>query len=256
MAFRGDDLTMESATYVNGARPQFHGINYRDFIEEVVRRKKARTYLEVGVCFGDTLAKIDCDAIGVDPQFNFNLNPVGKKRRLHLFQMTSDEFFRDYDPRKILGQPLDTAFLDGLHLFEFLLRDFMNTEAACLPNSLIMLDDCFPANTEMAERTPAPEKRQDQQLASWWTGDVWKLLPILQEYRPDLKIVCADTPLTGNVMITNLDPLSTALRDNYLKIVDQYINIELTNIRFQELYETNEIVSTSTILESIEEPAA
>lgn len=241
---------MEIATNISEHRPEHQGVHYRTFIEEVVRRKKARTYLEIGVCTGETIAKIDCDSIGVDPAFAFTHNPVGKKRRLHLFQMTSDEFFRDYDPRQILGQPLDVAFLDGLHLFEFLLRDFISTEAASLPNSLIMLDDCFPLNIEMAERYPAPEKRQDKRYADWWTGDVWKLLPILQEYRPDLRIICVDTPPTGNVMVTCLDPTSTVLRDNYFKIIDQFINTDLIDGRFQEFHGSHQLTSTATILDS------
>lgn len=87
-----------------------NGVGFRDFIAHMVRMKHARTYIEVGVRNGATLAMVDCDAIGVDPFFQFNTNPMGKKRALHLFQETSDEFFRDRDVKAILGKPIDVVF--------------------------------------------------------------------------------------------------------------------------------------------------
>ena len=59
--------------------------------------------------------------------------------------MTSDEFFAKFDPRDALGSKIDLAFLDGQHLFEYVLRDFMNTEAVCEENSFILLHDCSPS---------------------------------------------------------------------------------------------------------------
>ncbi len=33
----------------------------------------------------------------------------------------------------------------------------------------------------------------------YWTGDVWKLIPILQRYRPDLQLTLFDAPPSGLV---------------------------------------------------------
>ena len=36
---------------------------------------------------------------------------------------------------------MDLAFIDGLHLFEFSLRDFMNVEKLAHPGSVVVFDD-------------------------------------------------------------------------------------------------------------------
>jgi hypothetical protein len=173
------------------------GAFFRDFVSHVVSAKRARVYLEVGVRDGATLTRIDCDSIGVDPFFQLSMNPMARKRRLQLFQETSDEFFRDRDVQQVAGGPIDVIFLDGLHQFEFLLRDFINSERVADRSGVIMLDDCLPVNVEMTERVHRSAERVDRVHADWWTGDVWKLLPILRRYRPDLHVTAVDTSLQG-----------------------------------------------------------
>ena len=139
------------------------------------------------------------------------------------FQMTSDDFFAKYDPKVLLGGTIDFAFLDGLHWFEFLLRDFINVEKHARRNSLVLMHDCIPTDTYIARR-----EVHDRGLAAysphlgWWAGDVWKTAAILLKYRPDLCIYGCKASPTGLLVITNLDPTSTALRDNYSKLVDEY----------------------------------
>ena len=221
---------------------------FRDFVARMVQSKRARTYLEIGVRDGSTLVLVDCASIGVDPSFQFTLNPMGKKPSLHLFQMTSDEFFKSHDVVEILGRPLDVVFLDGLHQFEYLLRDFYNSERSSHRDGLIMLDDCLPVNSEMTERTHNPAGRANQDLASWWTGDVWKMLPILRKFRPDLQIALVDTSPTGNVCVVNLDPTSTVLRDRYFDIVAEFAGIAMDDQLLVQLYRDNHVVEASTIL--------
>ena len=69
-----------------------------------------------------------------------------------MYQITSDAFFKDVDAISSLGGSPDIAFLDGMHLFEFLLRDFYNTESICDPSSVMILHDCLPLNEAMAHR--------------------------------------------------------------------------------------------------------
>ena len=224
------------------------GVSYREYIFKVVEAKSARGYLEIGVRDGETLTLIEAPSIGVDPQFLINTNAMGKKKRLCLFQMTSDEFFREYDARLVLGSAIDVVFLDGLHQFEYLLRDFMNSEAICHRDSVIMLDDCLPNNAEMTERYFNPEARAHAETSHWWTGDVWKVVKILKEYRPDLHIVAADTQPTGNVSVTNLDPASTVLRDNYFKILADYLALPSDDKEIESYYESLDVVATAKIL--------
>ena len=69
---------------------------------------------------------------------------------------------------------------------------------------------------------------------SFWTGDVWKIVLILKRYRPDLSLFNLDGCLTGLLCVTNLDPNSTVLQDNYQKIIDEYLNINFDDIKQNE----------------------
>ena len=229
-------------------RKLLKGPAYREFVRAVVQQKAARNYLEVGVHNGSTLALIDCPAIGVDPAFVFDRNPVGRKRVMHLYQMGSDEYFRDHDPRAVFGSPVDVAFLDGMHQFEYLLRDFMNTERVCDRNGVIMMDDCMPVNLEMTERKHRPEQRKDKGIAGWWTGDVWKVVSILREYRPDLRITPVDVTPTGSIVVSNLDPSSTVLADAYFEIMDRFAALEMDEAAFETYWTVNKPVPASALL--------
>lgn len=232
------------------ARKRLGSLSYRDFVRQVVELKRARNYLEVGVYNAACLSKINVPAIGVDPNFGLEFNPVGGKRVLHLYQMTSDEFFRDHDPRRIFGAPVDVAFLDGMHLFEYLLRDFINTERVCDRDGVVLLDDCLPVNLEMTERQHRPQARKDKAVAGWWTGDVWKVVSILREYRPDLRITPVDAAPTGSIVVSNLDPSSTLLKDAYFEIVDRFAQVELQPDGFEAYWEANRPVPAAELIEN------
>jgi hypothetical protein len=240
-----DQITAPQAPPV---RKPLSGPLYRNFIWELLKRKNARNYMEIGVRDGGTIVNAVCPTIGVDPNFAFRVNPVGQKKALHLFQMTSDDFFRDYDPRAFFGGPIDMAFLDGLHQFEYLLRDFINTERCCGRDSVILLDDCLPINIEMTERTHRPELRVDAQISNWWTGDVWKVVSILRRYRPDLRITPVDVQPTGSIVVSNLNPESRVLYDGYFEILDEFAKIEITQEVFDGYWAENAPVQVDAIL--------
>lgn len=198
------------------------GVPYLDFFATLHTHLAPRTYLEVGTSTGSSLALVNCDAIAVDPQFQLQVDGSGNRKRTFLFQMPSDAFFGAEDVPNLFGRPVDLAFLDGMHRFEFLLRDLIGTEAACHARSLILLHDCMPLNPRMALRQWLPGGPTEGETTNFWTGDVWKLLPILKEYRPDLRIHMLDCPPTGLVAISRVDPASRVLADSYYDIVDQY----------------------------------
>ncbi len=234
------------------SRKLLGGPHYRESIWELLRKKSARNYLEIGVRDGETLIGATCESVGIDPYFAFTCNPVGAKRSLQLFQITSDEFFRDFDVQEILRDNIDFAFIDGMHLFEYILRDFINVERCCDRNSVILLDDCLPVNIEMTERTHRPEARADRAVADWWTGDVWKILDVIREYRPELRVTPVDVQPTGSIIISNVDPESTILYEEYFNILDKYLNIELTEERFEKYWAQNKPVSGKEILREFE----
>src|SRR5947207_1400873 len=128
-----------------------------------------------------------CDSIAVDQSFKIDRPVMAGKRVCMLFQMTSDRFFAGYSPRELLNGPIDVAFLDGMHRFEYLLRAFANLDRHCKKNPMICLHDCLPPTLEMTVREDKGSSLSAK-YRGYWTGDVWKVVPILKRARPDLKI--------------------------------------------------------------------
>ena len=178
-----------------------------------------KRYMEIGTWNGRSLSLASCASLAVDPHFNLVGNVVAQKPLCAFYQTTSDAFFQSHDPAQILGGLIDFAFLDGLHLFEALLRDFINTERSCRTNSVVALHDCIPPQLSWTARTPTP--------GEYWMGDVWKVPLVLRKYRPDLKIYALDSPPSGLILITNLDPGSSALSSRYYDILAEFRDLDL-----------------------------
>ena len=142
--------------------------------------------------------------------------------------MTSDTFFESYSPTTLLNGPLDIVFLDGMHLYEFLLRDFIHVERHCRRNSVVLLHDCLPPDANVARRGIHDTTLRAQSLyPNWWAGDVWKAALIIRKLRPELKMYAFDAPPTGLVAITNLDPASNILERAYYDAVAEYRDLTL-----------------------------
>jgi hypothetical protein len=219
---------------------------YRDFLGLLHALLRPTLYFEIGVGSGGSIARAACVCVAVDPRLAVTSGALTKKTECHFFQMTSDQFFADEKRcRRALFQPVDFAFLDGLHHYEVLLRDFLQTERYCSPQGIIVLHDCLPYDFEVAERYHRPEARSNVQLSRLWAGDVWKIIPILRRYRPDLQIVSFDCPPTGLVVCANLDPRSEVLGEHYETIVRDYANIELAEFGIDALFESSNLMSST-----------
>lgn len=227
------------------AAPPLHlpGLTYDVFLAQLHEHLQPSSYLEIGTCHGTSLAAARCDTVAVDPMFQLGVEASGRRARTFLFQMTSDAFFRSTDVKALLGRPVDLAFLDGMHRFEYLLRDFINTEAACHRRSMILMHDCLPANVRMTNRLEMLGEPSEQ-FHGWWTGDVWKMLPILRQFRPDLRLHVFDCPPTGLVAVSRLNPEFGLLRDRYHDIVDQYANVSLDDDGLRKLRDKKTLCDT------------
>ena len=152
---------------------------------------KPKTYLEVGVQHGwslDLASEADL-AIGIDP------NPlVATKGNQVICSVTSNEFFERF-PFMIPTTGIDMAFIDGMHLFEYALRDFINIDRYTHSKSMVVFDDVLPRNQHEAAREQCPGD---------WTGDVWKVFYVLRRYRTDLDLTLVNTQPTGILMVTGL----------------------------------------------------
>jgi hypothetical protein len=153
-------------------------------------------------------------AVGIDPEPDITW-PV--EPGTEIYSTTSDEFFANNDLSVILGGlAVDLSFIDGMHHFEFSLRDFMNLEKYSTAQSTVLIHDCYPIDKTTSTR--------DGNLGIW-SGDVWKLILALKEFRPDLKIYTVDVAPTGLGIIRGLDSGSTVLEDNYDKIIERYLTM-------------------------------
>jgi hypothetical protein len=189
-------------------------MHYLEFMAALHERLAPRTYLEIGVAGGHSLALSRCASIGVDPGF-----AVDQELRapVSLLRCTSDEYFRSLGEgsRAPFGElPIDLTYIDGMHLFENALRDFIGAERYSSPSSVIAFDDVLPRNADEAARNPASFP---------WTGDVFRIRFALTKHRPDLKQVLVDTEPTGTLLVAKLDPASRVLSDRLDDIVRDYV---------------------------------
>ena len=167
---------------------------------------------------------------------------IGSKPALHLFQTKSDDFF-ELDFLKKNAIAVSASFLDGMHLMEYLLRDFINAERNSHPNGVIAMHDCCPYDTLMTTRD-----LKNLPTGSW-TGDVWKMLPILQKYRPDLKITVLNCAHTGLVVVSNLDPQNIVLAKNYEAILKSYLDVDLASYGVEKFFTSFEYIDAQSYLE-------
>jgi hypothetical protein len=197
------------------------GEHYFKVLARVHAHLRPATYLEVGVSRGESLKLVGLQtlALGIDPEprVDFTLKPNQK-----VFAQTSDEFFARPDvPALLGGQPLEMAFIDGMHHFEYALRDFINIEPLCRPDSLIFIHDCYPIDARSAAR---------DQTTAFWSGDIWRVIVLLKKYRPDLQIHTLGTPPTGLGLITRLDPASSVLRGQLPQLIAEGMALDFSSI--------------------------
>jgi hypothetical protein len=230
-----------------------------EFLRRLHALVRPRNYLEIGVFDGHSLALSRVPSIAIDPAFKVT-QPL--KVDVHLAKQTSDDFFARPDPILHLrsgrnpirnlrrgrppfahyrgGTTLDLAFIDGMHLFEFALRDFMNVERFSTWSSVIVFDDMLPRNVPEAARERATPQ---------WTGDVYKIIPVLREHRPDLTLIPVDTTPTGVLVLLGADPSSDTLKTHYDQIVEAWVTPDPQAIPI-DILERRDAVSPEALLEA------
>jgi hypothetical protein len=199
------------------ARAKLPGDDYLVWLSRFHAELKPRSYLEIGVDAGRTLllARPPTLAVGIDP------TPVAPREfaaRTLTFAMESDAFFACPEAGDLFGtDPVALAFIDGLHLFEQALKDFRHVERRAARGSVVLFHDCLPLDRATSSRS---------RKTGFWTGDVWKIVPILARHRSDLEVFVIPTYPTGLGVVTRLDPSSTLLADRHGEIVEEYAGKE------------------------------
>ena len=217
------------------------GIPYLDWLEKLYGYLKPKNVIEIGVSQSASLARVPrpAIAIGVDPVPSV-IYPL--QTEAHIFAETSDDFFAHRNVLELLrGEPLSIGFIDGSHLFEQALRDFMNLEKYSSPNSLIMFHDTVPLDELTQRREPETH---------FSTGDVWKTILCLKQYRPDLDIFTIATPPTGLTLVLGLNPSSVVLTENYEHAVAQFIERGFSAVENKLASELNIVPNDWNVVET------
>jgi hypothetical protein len=203
------------------ARAELPGEDYVSLLAHLHAVLAPRTYVEIGVASGKTvrLAQPGTRAVGIDPEprLTFSL-----RDDVRICKETSDAFFaRDGVARELGEDRIDFAFLDGMHLFEFALRDFMNVERHASPDAVVAIHDCYPLDAETSTR---------QRNTVYWTGDVWRTILALRSFRPDLAVHTLASPPSGLALVTRLDPTSRVLESRYDEIVREMLKCDYAHV--------------------------
>lgn len=206
------------------------GMPYLDWLKKLYAQLEPRNVIEIGVSQSASLACVPrpAVAIGVDPVPSV-IFPL--QTEAHIFAETSDEFFQRRDVRTLLcGEQLSIGFIDGSHLFEQALRDFMHLESYSGPKSVLMFHDTVPLDEVTQRRVPETH---------FSTGDVWKTILCLKRYRPELDVFTIATPPTGLTVVLGLDPSSRVLSENYDRAVAEFIELPFSTVEHALTSELN-----------------
>jgi hypothetical protein len=172
-------------------------MNRLTVLRDLMRQRGLTNYLEIGVLNGHIFFRVRSRfKVAVDPHFAFG--PVRKAGKLLLnpfnlfnqyFQKSSDEFFAQDAARVFARDRVQLALIDGMHEYEFALRDVENTLHHAAPECVILLHDCNPLTGEAACSFREWESRR---FAGTWNGDVWKTILHLRSLRSDLTAFVLD----------------------------------------------------------------
>jgi hypothetical protein len=172
-------------------------MNRLTVLKALMQQKNLRNYLEIGVFNGHIFFRIRSSfKIAVDPDFAFDssrkagklfLNPYNFYNRY--FQKTSDDFFAQDAAEVFAQKKVELSLIDGMHEYEFALRDVENTLRYSSDDVVIVLHDCNPLAKEDGCSFAEWKARE---YTGIWNGDVWKAILHLRSLRNDLTAFVLD----------------------------------------------------------------
>lgn len=209
---------LDQGEHIGAALSRFPGPQYLDWLKWLHLALKPASYVEIGVETGQSLrfAQNPTKAVGIDPDIRIvHSQDVWVK----LFKLTSDDFFAQHDLRQVLGaQYVDMVFIDGLHTFDQALKDFINIERYAHSGTVVAFHDIFPV-------TPITAARDRQSI--FWLGDTWKVVLILKQMRPDLRIFTVPAYPSGLTLVTGLSGDSRLLAHEAQTLIERWMPVTL-----------------------------
>ena len=143
-----------------------------EIINGFIYKNNYKSYLEIGV---NTPSQPGYNWVGVKIDIKHGVDPNVDTT----YRMTSDDFFENY-----ITQKYDIIFIDGLHIFEQVYRDIINSLNNLNEGGIIVVHDCNPV-TEITQRRV--------RASDAWHGDVWKAIVKLRIENSDLDICTVNT---------------------------------------------------------------
>ena len=126
-----------------------------DLIEYLIKKNNYKNYLEIGCDKNQLFSKVNINnKIGVDPVSGGNV------------KKTSDDFFKENK------SSFDIVFIDGLHTYEQVKKDILNSVNCLLDEGIILVHDCMP---DSLGKQAVPRYKMQ------WNGDVWKAIVDLRQ---------------------------------------------------------------------------
>ena len=126
-----------------------------DLIEYLIKKNNYKNYLEIGCDKNQLFSKVNINnKIGVDPVSGGNV------------RKTSDDFFKENK------SGFDIVFIDGLHTYEQVKKDILNSVNCLLDEGIILVHDCMP---DSLGKQAVPRYKMQ------WNGDVWKAIVDLRQ---------------------------------------------------------------------------
>ena len=185
-----------------------------DLIEYLITKNRYSDYLEIGCDQDQLFSKIKIqNKVGVDPSSGGNV------------RKSSDEFFNDNKKK------FDLIFIDGLHTYNQVKKDILNSLNCLKDGGVILVHDCIP---DCLSKQAVPRYRMI------WNGDVWKAIVDLRQ-RPDLEIFTCQ--IDQGIGVIKKEKNSSILEIQKpaikLKFKDYYVNYKkfLRVISLEELKE-------------------
>ena len=182
---------------------EWHKYPSRDqIIQEIINRKKYKSYLEIGCDQDQVFSKIKIEKkIGVDPVSGGTIRD------------TSDNFFKKNDIK------FDIIFIDGLHEYNQVKKDINNSLFFLNNNGVIFLHDCMPRGF-IYQAVP--------RASGAWNGDVWKnIVETRTMQEVDTYVVFADHGLGMILKRPNKNFLNINIKNfKNLKFKDYYYNYQ------------------------------
>lgn len=190
-------------------------------INELISRTmiECEYYLEVGLERGNTFRGVNAKLkIGVDPQPQ--ISKPFEVNNMNVMQKTSDSFYEENSSK------FDFIFLDGFHTWEQTYKDLINSLKVLTKRGWILIDDIVPSDEYAALRSQIDcqvFKHAKGIPNNYWMGDVYKIVPLLDKFHPELDFVTlADEIQHPQLLVWRKDRNS---EENIQDFTDRFGNI-------------------------------